>query len=102
MADLLGEVERGALSFIATELEAEASAVGAWIASGEAEVVPTLVAIFARIPAIGGIAGSVGNPVVHALEAGIEKYVADLLAKQTPAAIVALVVALLRRLASTR
>jgi hypothetical protein len=98
MADLLKEVEKGVLAFVLVEAEANRPAIIAWIGSGESRVNAALKDLIAHIPAVRGLLGSVANPLLAAVEAGIEGYVAQLLAKESPEVVYGYLVSLLTRL----
>jgi hypothetical protein len=94
----LQEVEVAVLTAALAGVTAAQPTITAWIAGGEAEVVPTLTALFKEIPSVKGLLGAVAGPILTAVESGIEAYVAQLVAKETPAVLYGYVVAWLQLL----
>lgn len=97
---ILQEIEAGALQAIAAAVSANAPTVEAWLATGEADVEAGLANLIKNIPSVKGALGLVVGPIEAAVEAGINAYVASLVAKYTPAQLVQLFVAFLTALAA--
>ena len=100
MATTIQEIEAGVLAAIIAESQSQEATIETFIGSGEANVQTILVNLIKQIPSVKGVAAIVVGPIETALEAGIETYVAGLIAKETPATIFALYIALLQHLAS--
>jgi hypothetical protein len=98
MADVLTQVEKGVLTFVVAELKANEATVEAWIAAREAQVIPALSSLIKSIPAVRGIYGTLANPLLSAVEAGVEAYVADLLSKESPQVVFGYLVSVLEQL----
>ncbi len=88
------------LGLAITELNANQPQVMTWIASGETEVQAFIVSLIKQIPAIKGPFGMVAGPILAAFETAIENWVAAYLAKEPPATVFALIIALLTHLQS--
>jgi len=86
----LQEVEAGVLSFFLAEYEANQTTIEGWIGTGTAELQAGLANLLKNIPSVKGLAGIVVGPVEVAFEAAVNKYVANLVATKTPAALFAL------------
>jgi hypothetical protein len=96
--DTLTQVEKGVLGFIIAESQQNKDTIEKWIASGEAQVGTVLAQLIKQIPSVKGFAGAVANPILSAVEAGIQNYVAQLLAKETPEALFNYYIALMTKL----
>jgi hypothetical protein len=95
MAITIGTLAPEVIGVIINALKANQATVESWIGSGETLVSTELTALIKDIPSVKGALAFVVGPVEAAVEAGIESYVADLIAKETPATIFELLIALL-------
>jgi ABC-type Fe3+ transport system substrate-binding protein len=97
---LLQEVEAGALTAIATAINANSALVESYIASGETAVLAGLTNLLKNIPSVKGALELVVGPLEAAVESGVETYAASLVAKYTPAQLTQLLVQFLTALAA--
>jgi hypothetical protein len=96
MSTSVQQFEAGALNAIAAAITENAATVEAWIATGEGSVQAGLVNLAKNLPTVKGAIGLVATPIEAAVTTAIEAYVASLIAKEPPAAIVAFVVSWLQ------
>lgn len=98
MASIAQTIESDVLAAVVVASNADQAQIEAFFASGEAAAQNALAGLLKKIPTVRGLAGIAVGPLETALESGIDAYVAQLVAKETPATLFGLWIALLERL----
>jgi ABC-type Co2+ transport system permease subunit len=93
---VLQEIEAGALNAVAGFIQANSTAIEADITTGTNDIQAGLTTLFKNIPAVKGVAALFVGPLEATFEAAVSAYVASVIAKYPPAAIVSAVVAFLQ------
>lgn len=96
MATPVQSFEAGALTALAAILTSNSTAIEAAITSGEVDIQGAVTKLLATIPKPGGVEGMVVDPIEAAVFAAATAYLNSVLAKYTPAQIVAFGVGLLQ------
>jgi hypothetical protein len=95
------EFESGALTAIATAIEANPSLIEGGISTAETDVQAALVNLAKNLPSVKGVAELVVGPLETAVMASLEAYVAAFIAAHTPAEVEALLVSWIQALAKS-
>jgi hypothetical protein len=96
MPTVLQEFESGALTAVATAIQANPSLIEGGVTTVEADVQAGLVNLAKNLPAVKGVASLVVGPLEQAVMTAVEAWVATFIAAHTPAEVQALIVTLLQ------